>query len=251
MNKHPSNSKNPTIGITSAISATTCMCEANFEYARAILLAGGTPFFIPPLSDSDTYVNSILDAVDGILLSGGDDISPEFYDGGHQTNDSLVHKVDVRRDRFEIKLARSAFQRDSPTFGICRGLQVMNVALGGSLYHDIEQAFDTASHLQKKPYESTSHEAEVEPYSLLASLTKAASNISNPSSISVKVNSMHHQAIQNIAPYLTACAFCGTIIEAAEATSKSFFLGVQWHPEYLPQFAILFDAFIASARVKM
>ena len=151
----------PLIGITAEINPATNMCEVNHEYALAVAAAGGTPVMLAPLSDSPSYVEDVLASLDGVLLSGGGDISPRAY--GETLRHPSILGVNEQRDYFELQLARRAFVLNMPTLGICRGLQIMNVALGGTLYQDlalIEGIADEQAllHRQPKPYERGQHE---------------------------------------------------------------------------------------------
>ena len=205
----------PLIGITAEINPATNMCEVNHEYALAVAAAGGTPVMLAPLSDSPSYVEDVLASLDGVLLSGGGDISPRAY--GETLRHPSILGVNEQRDYFELQLARRAFVSNMPTLGICRGLQIMNVALGGTLYQDLTLI------------EGIADEQADDPLPLF-------------------VNSMHHQAIRNIAPLLEITGTCGPVIEAVESHTSAFYVGVQWHPEYLGNATPLFRAFLNAAR---
>ena len=141
------------------------------------------------------------------------------------------------RDGFELELARLAHERSLPTLGICRGMQVMNVALGGSLYRDLNNCGVTEKqHRQNPPYhERISHKVTIAKGSLLESVVSASGNF--------EVNSMHHQGVDHVAPALLVAARSeDRVVEAVEDPAKPFFLGVQWHPEYLDRHHGLFNA---------
>ena len=145
------------------------------------------------------------------------------------------------RDGFELELARLAHERSLPTLGICRGMQVMNVALGGSLYHDLYNCGVTEKqHRQNPPYYGISHKVTIAKGSLLESVVSASGDF--------EVNSMHHQGVDHVAPALLVAARSeDRVVEAVEDPAKPFFLGVQWHPEYLDRHHGLFNALAAAA----
>ena len=241
----------PLIGITAEINPATNMCEANHEYALAVAAAGGTPVVLAPLSDSPSYIEDVLASLDGVLLSGGGDISPYAY--GETLGHPSVLSVNEQRDYFEFQLARRAFVLNMPTLGICRGLQIMNVALGGTLYQDltlIEGTNDKLArhHQQPKPYERGRHEEIISPKSILHAAYREEHAEQSDEPLLLFVNSMHHQAIRDTAPLLEAVATCGPVIEAAESLASTFYVGVQWHPEYLGNATPLFRAFLNAAR---
>jgi putative glutamine amidotransferase len=193
-------------------------------YTEAVEAAGGVPIVIPPQVGN---IEELLDAVDGLLLSGGGDIDPSLY--GDSTRHEKTYGIHQGRDDLELALARAALERDMPTLCICRGIQVLNVALGGTLYQDVAGEFsEEISHRQQDQHiskEEPGHEVTVQPDSLLAS-TYGSSTIA--------VNSFHHQSLKEIAPDLrvNAVAPDGTI-EAVEHPGKTWVLGVQWHPEMM------------------
>lgn len=241
----------PLIGITAEINPTTNMCEANHEYALAVAAAGGTPVFLAPLSDSPSYIEDVLSPLDGLVLSGGGDIAPRTY-GETQAHPSL-RDVNEQRDYFELQLARRAFVLDMPTLGICRGLQIMNIALGGTLHQDLtlidEISDDDARlHQQEKPYEKGCHEVDIAPGSLLHAAYLEENAEQSGETLKLFVNSMHHQAIRDVAPLLEATANCGAVIEAAESRTSTFYVGVQWHPEYSGNATPLFLNFLEAMR---
>lgn len=145
------------------------------------------------------------------------------------------------RDGFELELARLAHERSLPTLGICRGMQVMNVALGGSLYRDLYNCGVTEKqHRQNPPYYGISHKVTIAKGSLLESVVSASGDF--------EVNSMHHQGVDHVAPALLVAARSeDRVVEAVEDPAKPFFLGVQWHPEYLDRHHGLFNALAAAA----
>mgnify|MGYP001006349583 CR=1 FL=1 len=191
---------------------------------HAILESGGLPFIIPP-DISPQSVDAIMDHVDGILITGGGDIETKRFNGQDHPR---VYGVDTNRDNLEIAIVNAAVSNPKPILGICRGVQIMNVALGGDLFTDIEdQKKDALKHdwFPGYPRDRISHAVEIRSGSLLNKIFDISS---------VEVNSLHHQAIRNLSTALTATAFAPDgLIEAVEIGSHPFFVGVQWHPEWL------------------
>lgn len=214
----------------------------NQTYVRALERAGCAPVLIPLLQDEDR-LRSIYERLDGIVFPGGADIAPSEY--GEEPIDNF-NVVEPERDRVELTLARWAFERDLPTLGICRGQQLLNVALGGSLYQDLrhQQVTDVEhSDADGRARNLLIHQVRIDPDSRLAQLIDETS---------VEVNSLHHQAVKEIAPSLrvTGRADDG-VIEAVESSDRRFLIAVQWHPEEiddLPWVRRLFDGFAKAIR---
>lgn len=222
--------KKPVIGVTSSKEKITngpyqriTVPEA---YTRAVIQAGGIPLIIP-LGLPEESLKAILPRLDGLLFTGGGDVSPLRY--GSENHD-LVNNVDEDRDRVEIFLIREAFSTDFPFLGICRGLQTINVALGGTLYEDIlDQKPGSLDHQQSgsHPRDFLAHPIDILNDSRLVSIIGYTST---------RVNSLHHQAIRQLSPDLVQTAWApDSIIEAIEAPHHRFALAVQWHPESLPE----------------
>ncbi len=210
------------------------------EYGQAIHNCGGASVIIPVPQNKESF-QTIFDRLDGLLLSGGPDLNPRFY--GEQPLMGLG-EVDEELDRMELEAARMAFQKDLPILGICRGIQILNVSQGGTLYQDIPgQVQESISHTQKADKSVLTHSIQIEVKTLLYNLFKRKE---------IWVNGKHHQAIKDLAPGLvvSARATDGTI-EAVEHTSRKFVIGVQWHPEGTWKNDIyskkLFRAFIKAA----
>jgi putative glutamine amidotransferase len=203
-----------------------------------------------------------LERVDGVLFTGGRDIDPTCY-GETALNDTV--QPEPERDAFELPLARQAVSRDVPILAICRGVQVLNVALGGTLWQDLPaQRANVLAHRQTEPRDATTHGVQVVAGSLLArtlafgagkaeTAEAEAEAVAKAAEIAeTATNTFHHQAVRAIAPGLIPTAFAadGTV-EALEAPGKQFVLGVQWHPENLaparPEHRRLFAAFVAAA----
>ncbi|WP_038038848.1 gamma-glutamyl-gamma-aminobutyrate hydrolase family protein [Thermorudis peleae] len=213
-------------------------------YAHAIAAAGGEPILLPPLPTLAT--GSLLDHVDGILLSGGADIAPHRY--GEETIHPTTYGIHSGRDELELQLVRAALARELPILGICRGCQVLNVAFGGTLYQDIPSMIASSlahqQHEQGVPGDEPSHAVHLAEGSLLASIY---------GSTTVWVNSFHHQAVRQPGAGLIVSGRADDgIIEGLELPSAQFVIGVQWHPELMveahPEHRALFAAFVEAAR---
>lgn len=226
----------PIIGITFLSSRITGTSQ---NYIRAIEEFGGTPLPLYPGISKDAFAD-----IDGLLLTGGGDIHPDNF--GEPYHPTLKY-VNEDRDALEIPLCQKAIEDDLPVFGICRGIQVMSVAMGGSLYQDIHAEYgqDALIHTQVDD-EDSRHEIEVTD-SLLNKLIGKRTD---------EVNSSHHQAVKDIGEGFVATAYSieDSVIEAIENPSKRFVLGVQYHPERMtqtPEFrehrCKLFEAFIKAA----
>lgn len=232
-----------TIGITLHARDAQDSEELDFlvsQIAQAVTVAGGTPVLIPPGWDTAT-LRAQFSALDGILLSGGGDIDPACYGS---TPIASVGGVDPNRDRTELTLAEWAMAEDKPIFGICRGLQLLNVACGGALYRDVSEHADALPHTHTagNPFDLLAHPVEIDEDSMLATIV---------GKVKVDVNSLHHQACSVVAPGLRAVAWAPDgMVEAVEAPDHRFALAVQWHPEALPAAAesqALFRAFVAAS----
>jgi putative glutamine amidotransferase len=229
----------PLIAVTS--------CRKLEDYRQAILHAGGEVRII----DAAMSVDHALAGVDGLLLTGGDDVEPERY--GEEAH-ATVTEIDAARDAFEIGLVEAARRQGLPVFAICRGIQVLNVAAGGTLIQDIPtQVAGALEHRLKvpphQPY-ALAHEVWLERDSLLSSLMRERLNDAD----SVEVNSRHHQSVKDVAAgfRVTATAPDG-VIEAIEDATAPFCLGVQWHPENFwrtGEFRPLFEGFLEAANAK-
>jgi putative glutamine amidotransferase len=166
----------------------------------------------------------MVGGIDGLLLSGGSDLDPSYY--GEEPLPELGTTI-PERDAFEVAILEHALERGMPVFGICRGLQVLNVALGGTLYQDLTSQLGDGSiaHRQQMPKWQWTHEVEVKGGSEIARIMESAE---------LRVNSYHHQAIKDLAGGLVAVAYASDgVIEAAESPnlSKHWLVGVQWHAE--------------------
>lgn len=207
-------------------------------YVTAMLEAGGVPILIPPELPEDGW-RVLLDRLDGLLFSGGADIGLEHFDG--QPHPTV--NVEPVRDALELPLLRAAVEADKPLLGICRGFQVMNVALGGTLYtHILDQLPNALQHdWHDKPRDTLAHSIRVEEGTRLAEILGAPL---------LDVNSLHHQGIKDLAPSLKATAYSPDgLIEGIELPDHKFALAVQWHPEWMTshqEMRRLFNRFVEA-----
>ena len=235
-----------------AVTATARMVEGvervrlNAAYVRALESAGLVPVVVPPLEAAGTAVR-VLDAVAGLVLSGGEDVDPSRYG---ETPHPELGPVNCARDETELALLARARELGLPTLAICRGIQVVNVGLGGSLVQDLpSQRQNVATHEVDDERDTRVHGIRVDPDSRLASILGAHS---------LAVNSIHHQAVDRLgeAMRVSARADDGTI-EGVESDDPSWWMvGVQWHPEELtitpePWDRRLFGAFAAACRARV
>lgn len=208
------------------------------KYLIAIEAAGGIPVVVPPLHAP--AVAPLLDRCSGVLLSGGPDLDPADYGAGKHHETGPFEPV---LDEFELALTRSADERGMPVLAICRGLQLFNVARGGSLHQHLPDVVgDGIAHRQSESGAQTTHWVRIEPTSRLAAVLGRQRT---------KVNSFHHQAVEALGSGLVASAWAadGTL-EGLEDPERDFALAVQWHAECLigrPAQAALFKAFVDAA----
>ena len=219
-------------------------CRKLEDYRQSILHAGGEVRVIDP----SMSVADALAGIGGLLLTGGGDVDPARYGA---TPHEKLEEVDPARDEFEIALIAAARSRDLPIFAICRGVQVLNVAAGGTLVQDIPSEVTGALNHSlvvppHPPYE-LAHEVWVEKDSLLAKLLGERLVGSD----TCDVNSRHHQAVKTIAPgYRVSATAPDGVIEAIEDPAAGFCLGVQWHPENFwrtGEFRALYEGFLEAA----
>lgn len=193
-------------------------------YFGGIETAGGLPVMLP-LSQEEALWDTYLDTCDGFVFTGGQDVDPELY--GESKLPECCYQAPLR-DNQELYMLKKLRHMNKPVLGICRGMQMMNVALGGSLYQDLPtQASSSVSHRQGKPYDLPHHQVKIQPDTLLYSILDTDT---------LSVNSVHHQAVKNPGPELRVSALAPDgIVEAIELPHHPFFLGVQWHPEHMWQ----------------
>ncbi len=258
-------SQRPLIGLTAANTPVPDWGQGRFLldrdgqnrlYAEAVALAGGLPVILPlvrsPMDEIEDDFSAcgpgnlhdnarvFVERLDGLLLTGGGDLAPPTG----ATDASLYRQVDRTRDVWELALLASALELGKPVLGLCRGVQVMNVALGGNLWADLPTERPGAvEHAQSLPRARATHEVEIEAGSRLADILTFSR---------IMVNSGHHQGLKDLAPSLAPAARAADgLVEAVEHRNARFAVGVQWHPEGQPAEAhsrALFAAFVQAAQ---
>jgi gamma-glutamyl-gamma-aminobutyrate hydrolase PuuD len=232
-----SSADRPRIGVTTYLEPTIWgVWERDASllprvYLDAVVAAGGVPLLLPPVGTDPT----VLEVLDGLIIAGGCDVDPSTYD-------AVPHPetVDTRpgRDEHEKILIRAALDRDQPLLAICRGLQMLNVTLGGTLQQHLPDVVAHDAHRPSPAIFGTT-EVKVEPGTLTARLFGDRTS----------VRCYHHQALDLVAPGLRVTARAGDgTVEAAEVDGHDFALGVQWHPEENPDDLRLFTALVAASR---
>jgi putative glutamine amidotransferase len=216
--------RQPLVGLTTSASVDAYPERAytNAAYLRALQQAGGIPVLLPPQL-SKTARDELWRRLDALVLTGGGDLDPlRFGEARHPT----VYDVSPARDELEIALTHRALAEDVPLLAICRGIQVLNVALGGTLYQDIPSDLGSPiTHSQKERRDQPTHPVKVQEGSRLAAILGR---------LEVDVNSFHHQAIKDLGPRLMSVGMAPDgVIEAAEVVDHPFAVAVQWHPEDL------------------
>ncbi len=211
---------NPLIGITCSIDEQAERLQLNAAYLEAIEAAGGVPVL---LAGGRETALEVIARLDGILFTGGVDLDPAYF--GEDPLPGLG-EVSPRRDTFEVELCRAAHRLGVPSLGICRGCQLMAIALGGDVYQDIpSQRPQSLQHAQHGPRFHKSHGVAVTPGSRLAQIAGLDG---------LRVNSFHHQSVRRLPLGASVCAVAPDgVVEAFEDPSHPFWLAVQWHPEGL------------------
>lgn len=236
----------PLIGVTSsylpAPDGKFGTVQVGESYIRAVINAGGLPIVIP-VGLSDEAAAELYARLDGVLFTGGGDIDPARFDGLPHPR---VYGIDERRDSLEIRLAQMAAENGKPFLAICRGIQVINVALGGTLLTHIEDQLTDSlkhDHYPDVPRDYLAHPVRLAPDSRLAKILDKQQ---------CQVNSLHHQGLEKIAPMLRPVAIApDKLVEAVELTNHPFGIAVQWHPEWLQEHAPqrkLFQALVQAAQ---
>jgi putative glutamine amidotransferase len=242
----------PRVGITP--------CSRIDDYVESIKRAGAEPVVL----SNDDDPSAVLDRIDGLLLTGGLDVDPALYnESPHPATETAPE-----RDRFEIPLSREAVKRNLPLFAICRGVQVLNVAEGGTLVQDIPSAITSdLQHSIDVPKNQIAHEITLTPGTRLAAALRPDPKTATPGLKTrpthdgdarpietCAVNSRHHQAVGAVAPsFVVSAVSPDGVVEAIEKPDSTFCVGVQWHPENFwrtGEFAGLFDAFVAAASAR-
>lgn len=214
------------------------------DYAHGVEEAGGIPMVIPMLENEESILK-LAHRLDGLLLAGGEDVDPLVY--GEQPRPGLG-VINPERDRLEKALITEMLALGKPILGICRGLQILNATLGGTLYQDLDQQWDgNILHAQRARRSHLSHQVRIQPGTKLHRLFYDQERL--------RCNSFHHQAVKDLAPGFIPTAWDDDgLIEAAEHLDYAFVMGVQWHPENLwrtvPLYLELFKGLVqASAPV--
>ncbi len=210
-------------------------------YIREMIKAGGMPVIIPSETPTE-MLKQLFERLDGIILTGGDDIDHTLFKGADHPK---IGKADPLRDQCEITLAKLAVSRGKPILGICRGIQLLNVALGGDLYTHVEDQHPAKvkhDYYPEPPRDLISHPVAIEKNSKLFEIIGETE---------IPVNSLHHQGVKTLAAQLVATAHAPDgLIEAVEIPDHPFAIAVQWHPEWIPQqpaSQALFKAFLEAA----
>jgi putative glutamine amidotransferase len=236
----------PLIGVTTfrdcADKGGISRAKVNETYIQSVIQAGGIPLLIP-VGLRESELPDLCASLDGFLFTGGDDINPAIYHGNPHPS---VDVSDDGRDSLELTLVKLVIDRKIPFLGICRGCQMMNIALGGTLYTDIkDQKLDARRHSYLSPFprDQLVHMVLITQDSLLASITGKTE---------LNVNSLHHQGINRVSPQLkpTALSSEDGLVEALEFPDHPFALGVQWHPEELlvyPEMRAIFQALVVAS----
>ena len=228
------------IGVAPSGIVEQTRLQVNQTYVEGVYRAGALPVLFPLTADPER-LRSLMNQVDGLLLPGGDDVEPSLYG---EEKLPCCGECTPERDALEYPLCRLAIELRKPVLAICRGIQMLNCALGGTLYQDLETQFGTALRHPcfDAPARDPAHEVTVRPDTLLASIVGSGT---------LGVNSRHHQGIKTMGPGVIVSAQAPDgLIEAIEYPECPFVLGVQWHPEamaaYHPVQQRLFDAFVRA-----
>lgn len=226
------------IGLTPSVDDKTGRITVNQDYLDAVCRAGALPVLLPLLADAPAQWDAMIDQLDGLLLTGGADVCPETYG---EEKLPLCGETAPLRDRQEFYLCRKALERHLPILAICRGHQMLNCVLGGTLYQDIAAQYkDELRHPCYEVPRDQVHSVAVEKGSRLHQITGLDT---------LHVNSRHHQAICRLGQGLVVTARANDgLIEGVELPGPDFVVGVQWHPEslsdYVPDAQALFNAFV-------
>ncbi len=231
----------PLIGISCSYDQGEGRFFLSEAYLEAVIKAGGMPVILPGAGLLKT-VNPYLAAVKGLVLAGGGDVDPAYFNEEPLPG---LGEITPDRDRFEINLIKTALRKNLPVLGICRGMQVLNIACGGTLIQHLPSVIKKPlKHAQSAPAWHPTHQVFLERSSRLAQVLKTET---------ARVNSFHHQAVRDPAPgFQVSARSADGVIEAIEHPGFGFVIGVQWHPEYLAGkdliSRLLFQAFIQAAK---
>ncbi len=224
----------PIIGLTTSKKENrTSICQ---DYVHAIERSGGLPLIIPAHFNEE-LIDDYIKSMDGLLVTGGIDVHPLVY---NESPIKACGEFDYEVDILHMKLIKKAMEKNIPILGICRGHQLINIALGGTLYQDLSQIENARGHVFMRDESQIVHSITIEKDTMLESLYGK----------SIYVNSMHHQAVKSLGRDLIVSAYSEDgIIEAVEYQKKPFMMGVQWHPEAMlrrhQSMKKIFDLFIS------
>jgi putative glutamine amidotransferase len=236
--------KQPIIGICAALERASwgvwdqSAALLPMGYLHAVQRAGGVAVMLPPDPELTREPERALELFDGLILAGGADIDPASY--GQPTHPMTINTV-PERDDFEIAVARAAIEADVPVLGICRGMQLINVACGGTLIQHVPELVGHEEHRRVVgSFDGSDHDVQLSEGSLAA---RAAGEVAHPT------KSHHHQGVDRLGEGLVVSGFStmDEIPEAIEMPHRRFVLGVQWHPEADPQSTVI-EAFVAACR---
>jgi putative glutamine amidotransferase len=214
----------------------------NYDYVQAITMAGAVPILLPVISDEQS-IRKQIELVDGLLLSGGCDINPLCY---NEEPCKELGFILPEVDEHQLAIVRIATELGKPMLGICRGIQILNVAFGGTLYQDVLQVPTTIKHTQRTQRHVPGHTVNIVQDTIMSSIFNKTA---------ILTNSFHHQAVKNVAPgFIVNARSEDGVIEGIERPGDVFTLGVQWHPEMMagkyPDMLKLFRKFIAATDLK-
>lgn len=235
--------KKPVIGITASHDLQTGNLRMSQSYTDAIRTCGAIPVILP-LTLDEAECRRLAETLDGFLFTGGPDIHPFLF--GEDTMEGCGDRSPLR-DQTELALFSAAYHQKKPVLGICRGTQLINIALGGDIYQDLGSQIPgrlPIAHRQPFHLSNPAHHVKLEPGSLLAQICGETD---------IETNSSHHQAVRAVPPSLAVCGRAADgIIEAVEQRDYPFLIGVQWHPEMLADTyshaSRLFEAFVRACR---
>lgn len=244
----------PVIGIVPSQNPTEKMVCFPERYAKAIIRAGGAPLLLPLSGESHVY-ETLFPLIDGFVLTGGNDIDPARY--GAIRDSGKISEHSPEREELEYLILSYAYRLDLPLLGICRGMQMINVCFGGTLYRDLADQFPgvrrsgyssefgelpKTMHWQDPPYDAPSHRVDIVPGTRLMSLLHTDH---------INVNSIHHQGVCDLSALVDPAAYGEDgLVEAIEVRGRSFMMGVQWHPEFFSgehRMSCVFHALIEAA----
>ena len=215
--------KRPLIGVSGSRNVTERHHFVRENYMQSVVAAGGLPMMLPHTRD-EALALQMLDELDGLLLTGGGDVEPARYG---EEKLPVCDEPDAQRDDFELLIGRLALERGMPVFGICRGIQLLTVLMGGTLYQDIETqlGIERIRHSQNPPYNEPAHAVRFVSGGLLERIAGAQE---------VRTNSMHHQCVKDAGPRLIVEGWSEDgVVEAVRAAHTDDVFAVQYHPEYM------------------